>query len=87
MISSIPDSSTIIVFKLDSMNYIDQSGIYIFEEIITSLTDSNKQIYYTGLQNQPKLMLKQMGLFDSKINDDKVYIDYTKCINEIKKNL
>jgi SulP family sulfate permease len=86
MISSIPDSSTIIVFKLDSMNYIDQSGIYIFEEIITSLTDSNKQIYYTGLQNQPKLMLQQMGLFDSKINDDKVYIDYTKCINEIKKN-
>jgi hypothetical protein len=31
-------------------------------------------------------MLQQMGLFDSKINDDKVYIDYTKCINEIKKN-
>jgi len=86
MISSIPDSVTIIVFKLDSMNYIDQSGIYIFEEIITSLNDSNKQIYYTGLQNQPKLMLQQMGLFDSKINDDKVYIDYTKCINEIKKN-
>tara|TARA_B100001057_G_scaffold487992_1_gene571590 strand:- start:2864 stop:4723 length:1860 start_codon:yes stop_codon:yes gene_type:complete len=86
MISGIPDSVTIIVFKLDSMNYIDQSGIYIFEEIISSLNNSDKQIYYTGFQTQPKLMLQQMGLFDSKISDDKLFDDYKKCIDQLKKN-
>lgn len=86
LISKIPDSTSIIVFKLDSMNYLDQSGIYVLEEIITSLSNNNKQIYYTGIQSQPKLMFEKMGFFDSKINTDKVFDDYKKCVERIKKN-
>ena len=68
------------------MNYLDQSGIYVLEEIITSLSNNNKQIYYTGIQSQPKLMFEKMGFFDSKINTDKVFDDYKKCVEQIKKN-
>ena len=85
MISKIPDSTSIVVFKLDSMNYLDQSGIYVFEEIISSLTASNKKVYFTGLQSQPKLMLNKMGLFESRINDNQVYDNYNKCVEYIKK--
>ena len=87
MISKIPDSTSIVVFKLDSMNYLDQSGIYVFEEIISSLTASNKKVYFTGLQSQPKLMLNKMGLFESRINDNQVYDNYNKCVEHIKKNI
>ena len=85
MISNIPDSTLIVIFKLDSMNYLDQSGIYVFEEIISSLTASNKKVYFTGLQSQPKLMLNKMGLFESRINDNQVYDNYNKCVEHIKK--
>ncbi len=86
LISIIPDSASIIIFKLDLMNYLDQSGVYVLEEIISSLENQNKEIYYTGLQKQPKLMFEKMGLFDSKITNDKVFDDYKKCVQQIKKN-
>ena len=86
LISKTPKSISIIVFKLDSMNYIDQSGIYVLEEIISGLNNSNKSIYFSGLQSQPKLMFKKMGLFDSKIKDENVFEDHKKCIDHIKSN-
>ena len=70
------------MFKLDSMNYIDQSGIYVLEEIISGLNNSNKSIYFSGLQSQPKLMFEKMGLFDSKIKDENVFEDHKKCIDQ-----
>jgi len=86
LISKTPKSISIIVFKLDSMNYIDQSGIYVLEEIIASLNNSNKSIYFSGLQSQPKLMFEKMGFFDSKIKDENVFEDHKKCIDHIKSN-
>ena len=85
MISNIPDSASIVIFKLDSMNYIDQSGIYVLDDIIKGLKNSNKQIYFAGLQTQPKLMLNKMGLFDSKINSNRVFDDFKTCVEQIKK--
>ena len=86
LISKTPKSISIIVFKLDSMNYIDQSGIYVLEEIISGLNNSNKSIYFSGLQSQPKLMFEKMGFFDSKIKDENVFEDHKKCIDHIKSN-
>ena len=86
LISKTPKSISIMVFKLDSMNYIDQSGIYVLEEIISGLNNSNKSIYFSGLQSQPKLMFEKMGFFDSKIKDENVFEDHKKCIDHIKSN-
>ena len=86
LISKIPNSVSIIIFKLDSMNYIDQSGIYVIEEIITAINKDNRQAYFSGLQNQPKLMFEKMGFFDSKIKHDYIFEDHKKCIEQIKMN-
>ncbi len=69
------------------MNYIDQSGIYVIQEIINGLSKNKKEIYFSGLQTQPKLMFQKMGIFDSESMNDKVFNDYAKCIEQIKKNL
>ena len=68
------------------MNYIDQSGIYVIQEIINGLSKNKKEIYFSGLQTQPKLMFQKMGIFDSESMNDKVFDDYAKCIEQIKKN-
>lgn len=86
LISKIPNSVSIIIFKLDSMNYIDQSGMYVIEEIITAINKDNRQAYFSGLQNLPKLMFEKMGFFDSKIKHDYIFEDHKKCIEQIKMN-
>ena len=68
------------------MNYIDQSGMYVIEEIITAINKDNRQAYFSGLQNQLKLMFEKMGFFDSKIKHDYIFEDHKKCIEQIKMN-
>ena len=68
------------------MNYIDQSGIYVIQEIINGLSKNKKEIYFAGLQTQPKLMFQKMGIFDSESMNDKVFDDYATCMEQIKKN-
>jgi len=50
LISKTPKSISIMVFKLDSMNYIDQSGIYVLEEIISGLNTLINPFIFHGFK-------------------------------------
>ena len=58
----------------------------LYRKSLMDFSKNKKDIYFSGLQTQPKLMLQKMGIFDSESMSDKVFDDYAKCIEQIKKN-
>ena len=82
--SNIPDSASTVLFKLDRMNYLDQSGVYAMDEMILSLEKQNKKVYFSGIDSQPKLMFEKMGFFD-KVKSTQIFENYEDCINSLKK--
>jgi SulP family sulfate permease len=81
----IPDSTQIIVFRLERMNYIDQSGLYALEEILVDLSEKNKTIYFVDLQKQPRYMMERVGMVPKLIPTDHILENYKKCFSTIKK--
>jgi SulP family sulfate permease len=82
--SNIPDSVSSVLFKLDGMNYIDQSGFYAMDEMILSLEKQNKNIYFSGINSQPKNMFEKMGFYN-KAKNEQIFDNYQDCIKLLKK--
>ena len=82
--SNIPDSVSTVLFKLDGMNYLDQSGFYAMDEMILSLEKQNKNIYFSGIESQPKIMFEKMGFY-KKVKNEQVFDNYQDCIKLLKK--
>jgi SulP family sulfate permease len=82
----IPSSAKIIVLRLETMDYIDQSGLYALEEILVDLSEQGKTIYLVDLQKQPKFMMERVNMVPKLIPQDNIFKNYNKCFSYIKKN-
>jgi SulP family sulfate permease len=81
----IPSSAQIIVFRLETMNYIDQSGLYAFEEILMDLSEQGKTLFLVDLKKQPRYMMERVELVPKLISKNNIFENYKKCFSAIKK--
>ncbi len=82
----IPSSAKVVVFRLETMNYIDQSGLYALEEILVELSDQGKTIYLIDLQKQPRYMMERVEMVPKLIPRENIFENYKECFALIKAN-
>lgn len=68
---------SIVIFRMDKVSYVDQSGLYAMEEVITDLLDKNLKILFWGLKGQPEIMFKKIDIIPDLV--DKKY-----CFNSVR---
>ena len=72
----IPASAQVVVMRLETMNYLDQSGLYALEEILVDLIEQGKIIYLVDLQKQPKYMMERVKMIPQLIPQENIFEDY-----------
>ena len=82
----IPASAQVVVMRLETMNYLDQSGLYALEEILVDLIEQGKTIYLVDLQKQPKYMMERVKMVPQLIPQENIFEDYKTCFSTINKN-
>ena len=81
-----PGWAKIVVFRLETMSYIDQSGLYALEEILVDLSKQGKNIYLVDIKKQPKYMMQSVEMIPKLIPQENIFDDYKKCFSYIKKS-
>lgn len=81
----IPSSAQVIVLRLETMSYIDQSGLYALEEILVDLSEQGKTIYLIDLQKQPRYMMERVEMVPKLIPQENIFDNHKKCFKLIKK--
>ena len=81
----IPSSAQVIVLRLETMSYIDQSGLYALEEILVDLSEQGKTIYLVDLQKQPRYMMERVEMVPKLIPQENIFDNHKKCFALIKK--
>ena len=71
IIREMPEVKTVI-FCLENVPYIDQSGLYAFEDAITNLKEAHIEVVFCALQDQPRGMLEKIGLIPNLVPVDKI---------------
>ena len=82
----IPSESSIIIFKMGRMPYMDQSGLYAMEDILIDLVKQDKKVLLVNVLNQPKHMLSCIDIIPELIPTEQLFETMEDCLGWLKEN-
>lgn len=82
----IPKTASTVVIRMDRMQYLDQSGLYILEDVLIDLKNAGITVLFVHVLEQPKYMMERVKLIPSLIPEDQIFDDFAACTAYIKKN-
>ena len=75
IISELP-SVKMVVFRMENVPYIDQSGMYAIEDAVLELEKRGVEVFMTGIQKQPEDMLRRINLIPDVIEEESLFKDF-----------
>ena len=75
---------TVVIIRMPRVPYIDQSGIYAIEDAVISLKARGIIVLMTGIQEQPKDMLENIGLIPNLIPIEHLFENFPQCISALE---
>ena len=84
--NQIPDTASIVIIRMGRMQYIDQSGLYVLEDVLVDLVKSGKKVLLVKLIKQPKYMLERIDIIPDLIPEENIFDDFDSCISWIKEH-
>lgn len=86
MVEAVPSVEYVII-RMKYVPYIDQSGLYGFEEAMMYLNSRNIAALLVGVQSQPMDMFKGIDLIPNLISDKQVFKNLRDCMSWLKQRL
>ena len=83
----IPDSAPIVIIRMDRMQYIDQSGLYVMEEVLIDLVNEGKKVFFVDTLEQPKYMMHRIDIIPDLIPKENLFESFKACMVWIKENV
>ena len=77
--NQIPKSANILILRMSRVPYIDQSGLFALEDVLLDLINKDIEIIFIGLQEQPKYLMKTIGILGKLIPEEQVFEDFESC--------
>ncbi len=83
----IPDNAQVIIIRMENMKYLDQSGLFVLEDILIDLCSKNTKVLLMGLSEQPRYMLENIDIIPDLISKDIIFNDFKVCLKWIEENI
>ena len=81
--TQIPKQAKTVVIRLSKMPYIDQSGLYVMEDILLDLKLKEITVIFVGLQDQPRYMMERIDIIPDIIPESKIYVNFKAYLKEV----
>ncbi|MFD0963186.1 SulP family inorganic anion transporter [Pseudofulvibacter geojedonensis] len=82
----IPDEAQTVIFRLDYMDYMDQSGLYAFEDVVTELLNNKVEVLLVGLKKQPKYMMERIDIIPDLIPKEHLFVSFKEAVKGMNGN-
>ncbi|MDG1790494.1 MAG: SulP family inorganic anion transporter, partial [Flavobacteriaceae bacterium] len=82
----IPPKATTVIIRMDRMPYMDQTGLYVMEEILIDLVNAGKTVLLVDIIEQPRYMMERIDIIPDLITKEYIFEDFKKCLSWIKKH-
>jgi SulP family sulfate permease len=83
MVASLPQINVIII-RMSKVSCIDQSGMYAIMDAVMALQEKGITVLITGIKEQPKDMLGNIGLIPGLIPEDHLFEAFLECIKALE---
>lgn len=82
-VAAIDSNIRALIIRMDEVPFVDQSGLYILEDIVFDLQQRGVQVLFVNLQEQPLDKLKSIDIIPDLVAENKIF----KNINDAFANL
>lgn len=86
LFKQLPEKATIVIFRMDRVPYMDQSGLYALEDVLIELSQKKITSLVVGLNDQPRYLMSSIGILKSLIPEDHIFKSFQACRSWIIKN-
>lgn len=86
-IQLLPEDIKAVIFRMDRVPYMDQSGLYTLEEIIFDLRAKGIEVILVGLDEQPSDMLKAVDIIPDLVPEEDLFEDIEDSFEYLKGKL
>ncbi|MBR9919272.1 MAG: SulP family inorganic anion transporter [Bacteroidetes bacterium] len=83
----IPLTASHVIIRMDRVPYMDQSGLFAMEDVLTELRDKNITILVVGLKQQPRVRLEAIDIIPELLKEDHIFEEFGDCLSFIKANV
>ncbi len=80
----IPDTASHVIIRMEKVSYIDQSGLYAIEDVISNLVSKDIHVVLVNLLEQPRYMLESIDIIPDLVSNENIYPDIESCIDWVK---
>jgi SulP family sulfate permease len=78
LFESLPETVETVVIRMDNVPYVDQSGLYAMEEVITGLKEKRISVLFWKLNEQPKMMFEKIDIIPDLVSEEACFDDADK---------
>lgn len=83
----IPESARAVIIRMGRMPYIDQSGLYAMEEVLTSLQKKNITVLLVNIQEQPRYLLERIDIIPDLVPEERIFPSFEACVAWVRDNM
>ncbi len=83
----IPIEATTVIIRMGRMQYMDQSGLYVMEEIIIDLVNDGNKVLLVDTLEQPRYMMERIDIIPDLIPEDNLFETFDDCMLWVKENI
>ncbi|WP_117880079.1 SulP family inorganic anion transporter [Aureibaculum luteum] len=83
----IPETATAVVFRMDRMQYLDQSGLYALEDVFVDLKQQGKDVLLVDVLEQPYYLMERIDIIPDLIPKENIFTTFKECLVWIKANV
>ena len=85
--AQVPSTASMVIIRLDRMQYMDQSGLYAMEDVLQELNKNNITAFFVDLLDQPKYMMERIDIIPDLIPREHIFETFNDCIKFIKSKI
>lgn len=85
--AQIPNTASMVIIRLGRMQYMDQSGLYVMEDMLLDLKNKNIEVVFVKLLDQPRYMMERIDIIPDFISEDRIFNNFNDCISWVKNKL
>ncbi|MDO7173479.1 SulP family inorganic anion transporter [Mariniflexile sp. AS56] len=82
--AQIPNTASMVIIRLDRMQYMDQSGLYAMEDVLQELNKNKITAYFVDLLDQPKYLMERIDIIPDLMPREHIFNTFDECIKHIK---
>ncbi len=83
----IPNSATHVIIRMDRMQYLDQSGLYVLEDMLVDLEKNDIHVLLVDVLEQPRYLMESIDIIPDLIPEEHIFENFDECLSWVKSHI